>query len=405
MAVAVAYAPSVPGAAGAGVARLSVSKLMLTDFRSYARLRLEVGPRAVVLTGPNGAGKTNLLEAVSLLAPGRGLRRARLADLARRDPGGAEVRGRGWAVAAQVEGPLGTIEVGTGIEALAPEEDDEDRAERRSVRIDGRPVRGPAALAETAAVRWLTPSMDRMFADGTSPRRRFLDRLVSGWDPGHAARVAAYERTMRQRSRLLREGGFDARWVAALEETLAEIGTAIAAARLDYAGRLATVMAEPGAPEAGAHFAVHGDLEAWLEAGPALAAETNFREALARGRVRDGAAGGAGTGPHRSDLAVRHANGLDAAQCSTGEQKSLLFAIVEADARLLAASTGRPPLLLLDEVSAHLDERRRGALFDAALTIGAQVWATGTDRSVFAALEGRAQFLAVAGGRVETGLS
>ena len=179
-------------------------------------------------------------------------------------------------------------------------------------------------------------------------------------------------------------------------------GTAIAASRLDYAGRLAAVIAEPGAPETGAHVAVHGDLETWLEAGPALVAETNFREALAQDRARDSSAGGAGTGPHRSDLAVRHANGLNAGHCSTGEQKSLLFAIVEADARLLAASTGRPPLLLLDEVSAHLDERRRDALFDAALTIGAQVWATGTDRAAFAALEGRAQFFAVADGQIET---
>lgn len=402
MAFAVAYTTSVPGANDAEVARLSVSKLTLTDFRSYARLRLEVGPRAVVLTGPNGAGKTNLLEAISLLAPGRGLRRAHLADLARRNPDGTEIAGRGWAVAAHVTGPLGVVEVGTGIESTVAGGGGEDRAERRSVRIDGRPARSAAALAEAAAVRWLTPSMDRMFADGASPRRRFLDHLVSGWDPGHATRVAAYERTLRQRSRLLRDGGFDARWIAALEETLAEIGTAIAASRLDYAGRLAAVIAEPGAPEAGAHVAVHGDLETWLEAGPALAAETNFREALAQDRARDSSPGGAGTGPHRSDLAVRHANGLNAGHCSTGEQKSLLFAIVEADARLLAASTGRPPLLLLDEVSAHLDERRRDALFDAALTIGAQVWATGTDRAAFAALEGRAQFLAVAGSQIET---
>jgi DNA replication and repair protein RecF len=187
--------------------------------------------------------------------------------------------------------------------------------------------------------------------------------------------------------------------VASLEETLAEVGTAIAAQRLDYVARLGAVMAEAGAPASGAAVAVRGDVEQWLEAGPALEAETRFREALFRGRERDSAAGGASSGPHRSDLEVAHASGMPAAQCSTGEQKTLLFAIVEADARLVA-SAGRAPLLLLDEVSAHLDEERRAALFDAVLGIGSQVWATGTDPSLFEGLEGRAQFFAARDGHV-----
>lgn len=391
-------------AAPAGYAS-AVTRLTVTDFRSYANLRLNLAPTAVALTGPNGVGKTNLLEALSLLAPGRGLRRARLADLVRREGGVRGPAGRGWAVAARLEGAAAPVDVGTGVEGAVPvaESDDEEdgaQAERRVVRIDGRPARGPAALAEVAAIRWLTPRMDSMFTDGAARRRRLLDRLASGLAPGHIARVGAYERAMRQRSRLLREPGWNPRWVAALEETMAEVGTAIAAVRLDYAGRLAAVMADSGTVGEGCALSIRGDIEEWLDAVPALEAETRFRKALAQDRERDALVGGAGTGPHRSDLDVRHANGLPARQCSTGEQKGLLFAMVEADARLLAAETGRAPLLLLDEVAAHLDASRRTALFEGALALGAQVWATGTDAALFESLRGRAQFLSVAGGAV-----
>jgi DNA replication and repair protein RecF len=390
-----------------------LTRLSLTDFRNYASLRVEVEPAPVVLAGQNGAGKTNLLEAISLLAPGRGLRRARLSDLVRRDTGGpwgaTEVSGRAWAVAAHVATQLGETEVGTGLvpgsSATEADDDDESSApERRVVRVDGR-TRGPAALAGVLAVRWLTPAMDRLFVEAASARRRFLDQLTAGLDAGHAPRVNAYERALRERARLLRdgvapsaraEGEVDKHWLAALEGTLAELGVAIAAARREYVARLAAeIAAEAVTP---LRLAVTGSVEDSLVEHPALAAEARFRDALAQCREQDALAGGAAVGPHRSDFAVWHASGLGAGQCSTGEQKALLLAIVRADVRLLAAAQGRPPLLLLDEVAAHLDERRRRELFDAALECGAQVWATGTDRALFRALEGRAQFFTAADG-------
>ncbi|MSP21189.1 MAG: DNA replication/repair protein RecF [Alphaproteobacteria bacterium] len=402
-------------------AAVAVTRLSLTDFRNYGALRLDLAPAPVALIGANGAGKTNLLEAVSLLAPGRGLRRARLSDLIRRDSGGTEVPGRAWAVAAHVRTTLGETEVGTGlVPSVAPEgrdaplarvprdaafepDTDEDQIapERRVVRIDGR-TRGPAALAGVLSVRWLTPAMDRLFVEGASTRRRFLDHLASGLDSGHAPRVAAYERALRERARLLRDGQGgrtpDRHWLAALEGTLAELGVAIAAARNEYVARLTAQIAAEAV--IGLHLVVDGTVEESLRSQPALSAETKFREALAASREHDALTGGAAVGPHRSDLGVWHGSGLPASQCSTGEQKSLLLAIVRADVRLLAAAEGRPPLLLLDEVAAHLDERRRTELFDAVLACGAQVWTTGTDRALFHALEGRAQFLQATHGQL-----
>lgn len=382
-------------------AAVALARLSLTDFRNYASVRIEVEPASVVLAGQNGAGKTNLLEAISLLAPGRGLRRARLSDLVRRDAGGTEVPGRTWAVAAHVRTNLGETEVGTGLvqgsSATESEDDDEPGTtpERRVVRVDGR-TRGPASLAGVLAVRWLTPAMDRLFVEAASARRRFLDHLAAGLDAGHSPRVNAYERALRERARLLRDGVGDRHWLSALEGTLAELGVAIAAARREYVARLAAeIAAEAVTP---LRLTVTGSVEDSLGQHPALAAETRFRDALAASRAHDAITGGASVGPHRSDLVLWHASGLPAAQCSTGEQKALLLAIVRADVRLLAAAQGRPPLLLLDEVAAHLDERRRRELFDAALGCGAQVWATGTDRSLFRALEGRAQFFAAANG-------
>ncbi len=382
-------------------AAVAVTRLSLTQFRNYEALRLDLAPAPVALIGANGAGKTNLLEAVSLLAPGRGLRRARLSDLVRRDDGGAEVSGRAWAVAAHVATSLGETEVGTGLApgatAADSEDDDDNVRERRVVRVDGR-TRGPAALAGVLSVRWLTPAMDRLFVEGASSRRRFLDHLASGLDSGHAPRVNAYERALRERARLLKDGVSDKHWLAALEGSLAELGVAIACARNEYVARLSARIATEGVTSM--HLAVDGMVEALVASQPALAAETKFREALAASRAHDAITGGAASGPHRSDLAVTHASGLPAAQCSTGEQKALLLAIVRADVRLLAAAEGRPPLLLLDEVAAHLDDRRRAELFDATLSCGAQVWTTGTDRSLFRALEGRAQFLQAARGQL-----
>lgn len=379
------------GAARAGFC--AVTRLRVTDFRNYRRAGLDPAPRPVVLTGPNGAGKTNLLEAVSLLAPGRGLRGAQLAEPDRReeadDPDAPA--GRPWAVAARVEGPFGPVDLGTGREPA-----EGGRAERRAVRVDGQPAKSQQALGEHVSVVWLTPQMDRLFLDGSSARRRFLDRLIYGFDPAHAGRVNAYEQALRQRARLLKEGGADGAWLSALEAQMIERGVAIAAARRDMADRLDRACRQAEGPFPGARVGLDGALDQWLAEGSALAAEERFADALKRSRPRDADTGGAGVGPHRTDLAVRHAaKGLPADQCSTGEQKALLTAIVLAHARLQAAEKGAAPILLLDEVAAHLDSERRAALFGRLLDLGLQAWITGTDRTAFEGLEGRADFFRV----------
>lgn len=382
---------------------------MLTDFRCYAALRLELDARPVVLTGPNGAGKTNVLEALSFLVPGRGLRRARLTEVARRTP--AELGGalgplrpplRPWAVAARLDAVSGAVEIGTG---LAPDSAVEpDSAGRRVVRVNGAPVRGQTALAERVRALWLTPDMQRLFADGASSRRRFLDRLVFAFDPAHAGRVAAFDQASRERARLLREAGprgADPAWVAALETTMAEKGVAITAARADAVRRLNPACAAGIGPFPAAALALSGEIDGWLAEHPAVEAEDRMRATLAASRPRDAEAGGAAIGPHRSDLLVTHLErGLAAAQCSTGEQKALLLSIVLANARLLALESGAAPLLLLDEVAAHLDERRRYALYDEIGALGAQAWMTGTEPALFAPLAGRVQHFAVEEGRV-----
>jgi DNA replication and repair protein RecF len=369
-----------PGLVHSGSA-LAVRRLRLTAFRNYASAALDLDRRPVVLSGPNGAGKTNLLEAVSLLAPGRGLRRAKVTEMDRRDGGAA------WAVAATVDTPTGPVDLGTGRD---PE------GERRLVRIDGAPARGQSALGAHVSAVWLTPRMDRLFLESSGERRRFLDRLVFGADPAHAGRVTAYDKALRQRARLLREGGADPVWLDALEGQLTERGIAIAAARLDMAGRLARACARDDGPFPGAGIAVTGDVETWLADLPALEAEERFAAALRAGRSRDAETGGAAVGPHRADLAVTHlAKDMPAAQCSTGEQKALLIAIVLAHARFTAAEAGAGPVLLLDEVAAHLDAERRAALFQTVLTLGLQAWITGTDGSVFDWFGDRAQHFGV----------
>ena len=379
----VPFAKPVTRAATAAPA-ISVVRLMLTDFRGYTRARLTVEAGMVVLVGPNGAGKTNLLEALSFLAPGKGLRRAKLSEIDRRG-GGA------WALAATVAGSAGEFDIGTGRDA------DSESGERRHLRIDGVPVKSQQELSERLAVAWLTPQMDRLFADAASGRRRFLDRLVTGFDPGHWSRLLAYERAMRERARLLREGTADPSWLKALEEIMAENGVALAAARLEAVARLAAACAEAPGPFPRAGLAIEGAVERWLGSMPALAAEEAFRMALHDSRGLDRDSGVTQTGPHRSDLLVRHlGTGEAAGLCSTGEQKALLIAIVLAYARLLALRRGRAPVLLLDEVTAHLDAARRSALFQALRALGAQCWLAGTDAALFAEIKGQAQFFAVA---------
>lgn len=367
--------------------RLAVRRLSLTSFRNYGEIRVDLDGRIVVLTGPNGAGKTNLLEAVSLLTPGRGLRGARLEELAPHRSADAA-----WAVAARLETENGPVDIGTGV---SPGE------ERRQVRIDGRPARGQTALAPYCAAVWLTPQMDRLFLDGAEERRRFLDRLVFGTDPAHAGRVTAYQNGRRQRQRLLGEGG-DPAWLDALERTLAQRAVAIGAARLDLTRRLDSAAARNAdSPFPVPRIAVVGDVEEWLTDSPALAVEDRLAESWKRNRGQDAASGQTSLGVHRSDMAVWYAGrGVPAAQCSTGEQKALLIGLTLASASLIAAERGVQPLLLLDEVVAHLDQGRRAALFNQLLESGAQVWLTGTDPELFTPLGDDAQHFSVADGHL-----
>lgn len=384
---------------------LALKHLTLTHFRNYAALRLPCDTRPVVLTGPNGAGKTNLLEAISFLVPGRGLRRARLAEVACHQNGTGDVAVSGivaetaWGVAAHVATANGPVEIGTGCDG---ETDAAGRA-RRIVHIDGQTVSNQAVLAEHVNVQWLTPQMDRLFLEGSSARRRFLDRLVFGLDPAHAGRAAAYEHALRERARLLRAHGprADANWLAALEEAMAAKGVAVAAARREAVARLAPACGQSDDHFPAAEITLHGEVESWLDDGPALAAEDRFRAALEQARPRDAETGGAATGPHRSDLLVRHVgNGRMADQCSTGEQKALLIRLILAHVRTSAREWGRLPILLLDEVAAHLDEKRRAALIEEILALRIQAWLTGTDEAMFAPFRGAAQFCRVEAGAV-----
>jgi DNA replication and repair protein RecF len=364
-------------------ARLALRRLALVDFRSYASLRLETDPRPVVLTGPNGAGKTNLLEAISFLAPGRGLRRARLAEVDR-------IGGAGpWSIAARVEAQAGAADIRTGRARAG------DR-ERRTLQIDGSDVDSQAVLAEVVGVVWLTPAMDRLFQDGAGERRRFLDRLVVSSDPAHAAQLARYAHALRERAKLLRAGRFDPSWLGALERQGAAAGVAVAAARRDAVRGLTAALLDPPAGFPEPDLTLEGQVEDWLAQSPALDVEERFAAALAGMRQQDAETGITAIGPHRSDLVVRErATERLARDCSTGQQKALLVSLVLAEARLRAAAGERQPLLLLDEVAAHLDAARRAALFEALCALGAQAWLTGTDAATFAPLGERAQFFIV----------
>jgi DNA replication and repair protein RecF len=375
-----------------GLPPLALTRLTLARFRSYAALDLDTAAPLVVLAGENGAGKTNLLEAISLLVPGRGLRGARMSELGQRGAGSAP--GAVWAVAGRFVTPEGPLVLGTGVEDAA--------ATRRSFRLDGLAPRSQAEVAGRVAAVWLTPQMDRLFQGGAAQRRRFLDRLVWALEPGHAREVAAYDTAMAERNRLLAEGGADPAWLEALEDAMARHGVAVAAARRALIRRLNAALAGGVAgvfPAATA--AVACALDAALENGPALDAEEGFRRALARSRAADAAAGGAREGPHRADLLLTHAaKGLTAALCSTGEQKALLISVVLAHAQAIAAQRGAAPILLLDEVAAHLDQPRREALFEALRRLRAQAFLTGTEAAVFAPLADTARMLLVRPGSV-----
>jgi DNA replication and repair protein RecF len=392
----------------------ALRRLSLTDFRSYADALVEPGPGLVILTGENGAGKTNVLEAVSLLSPGRGLRGASLSEMARSDgAGGFAVAARltiplpgreGLGVGAAAGGPAteeegslrspthpqplpsregSFVDLGTGVVATAPE--------RRQVRINGAQA-SATSLAEWLSVLWLTPAMDRLFLEGAGGRRRFLDRLVLALEPGHAVHAARYEAAMRARNKLLAEERPDADWLTALEARLVEHGIAMAEARGAAIAALTQRLSDaPEGPFARAGISLQG----WQPS-----AREAFQDELARGRARDAAAGRTLAGPHRTDMAVTHLGKQQPAErCSTGEQKALLLGLVLAHADLVSERSGRRPILLLDEVAAHLDPSRRAALFERLDASGGQVWMTGTERSLFDTI-GQASWFEIRQGRI-----
>ncbi len=368
--------------------RISISRLRLSNFRNYHEMRLELEASPVILTGHNGAGKTNLLEAVSFLIPGRGMRRAKIAEIDRAVNGERHP----WAIAAQAESMIGEVQIGTGRDVSAGPE-----ADKRVVRVEGKPLKNQAGLASYMSVTWLTPQMDQLFNEGASARRKFLDRLVYGFDAEHASRVNAYEYAMRERNRLLAERRGDAHWLSSLEHKMAETGTAIAIARMQACDHMNEEMQASPLPFPKARLALEGVVEKRIaEGASAVAAEAAFAEALAASRAADAGAGRALAGVHRSELSVTHVlKNMEAASCSTGEQKALLLSIVLAEARAAAHWHGRVPIMLLDEVVAHLDGGRRQELFDEILRTGAQAWLTGTDAALFEGMRGRAQFLQV----------
>ena len=385
-------------AAATSAKRVWIERLQLTDFRNYAGLSLSVGPAPVVLTGANGSGKTNLLEALSLLTSGQGLRRAPYPELAR--------MGRpGWAVAARLVTPLGPVDLGTG---LGPEAD----AGRggRIVRIDGETQSGSGALAEHVEMVWLTPAMDGLFTGPGSDRRRFLDRLISGLDPSYRPLLGQFERAMQQRNRLLAEDVRDGARFEGFERIMAEAGVAVAAARATAVAALSAAIgarrdAAHGALFPWAELALIGTLESGLAARAAIDVEDDYVRQLASERERDRAAGRTLEGPHRSDLMVGHGpKEMPAKVCSTGEQKALLIGLVLAHCDLVGQRRdGLAPILLLDEIAAHLDPLRRIALFEEVVALGSQAWMSGTDADAFAALGNRAQFHCVEEGRVAPG--
>ena len=373
-----------------------IERLQLTEFRNYEALTLALDGRHVVLTGDNGAGKTNLLEAVSFLAPGRGMRRASYDAVTRH---GAA---RGFAVAALVEGALREARIGTGYMPGTDGAEGEASSGSRRVRIDGANAPRADALADHLRIAWLSPASDGLFTGPAGDRRRFLDRLVLALDPAHSTRMSAYERAMRQRNRLLDERPLEDAWFDGLEWQMAELGTAIAIARVELVTLLSAMierMPEGAFPRAA--LSLSGEMEADATRMPAIDLEERLRTALGRSRSRDRAAGRSTVGPHTSDLSVAHGpKAMPAHLCSTGEQKALLVGLTVAHARLVGEASGLPPVLLLDEIAAHLDARRREALFDILEGLGGQAFMTGTDRALFEPLGGRAQFLHVADGEV-----
>lgn len=375
---------------------LWLARLALTDYRNYGQAALPLGPQSVVLVGSNGAGKTNILEAVSMLGTGRGLRGAAYGDLARLNGPG------GWTVSARLMRDGAEIAIGTG----QPPTAQGGTPSGRVVRIDGETTSGSGALGDYIHLLWLTPSMDGLFTGAGAERRRFLDRMVASFDGAHRTRLNHFERAMRQRNRMFEIGERSDRYFAAVENQMAEIGTAIAAARMEAVDRLAGVIqagrTQAESPFPWADLALEGWLESAMRGNAAVEIEDAYAARLAEGRDRDRAAGRTLEGPHRADLLVRHGpKDMPGHLCSTGEQKALLIGLILAQAQALKDfREGLAPLLLLDEIAAHLDLLRREALFAAIEQLGCQAWMTGTDEQVFAPLRNTAQFFTVANGSI-----
>ncbi len=371
----------------------AITRLHLEAFRNYDTLNLELNAAPVILVGENGAGKTNILEAISLLSPGRGLRRAAIGELHNTHT----PADKPWAAFFELHGKQGEVGIGMGRDP----ESTPDK-ERRLLRIDGKTVKGQTALADHTNIIWLTPEMDRLLAESTSERRKFADRLSFALDPSHSTRINRYEEAMRGRARLLRDGVMDEAWLNALEASMAQDGIAIAAARNEWIGHIRHHLNDDPHPFPRVSLSIDGFLEKYLETHDALDSETLFKAMLKENRTIDASSGITTTGPHRSDLEVHHVTkNMPAHLCSTGEQKALLISLVLAQARLLRAIHQSTPLILLDDITAHLDEMRRDALASQLLALGSQAWLSGTDDGFFTAFKNKAQFLAIENGHIK----
>lgn len=369
---------------------LFVESIFLNSFRNYDSARIEVSSAPVVLTGHNGAGKTNMLEAISLLMPGRGLRRAKLSEIDKQS------NGQPWAVAANIHGMQGEVMIGTGRDP-----DLAQQADKRIIKIDGQIIRSQGELSRHMVLLWLTPQMEQLFLEGASSGRKFLDRLVYGFDAEHAARINRYEKAMRERNRLLQQNG-DAVWLDAVEQKMIEEAAAIAQARLYAINHINHVIMGSKLSFPKAEISVLGAIEQMFEQGKsALEAEDSFRSILMENRYQDSQTGRTSAGIHRSELKVTHCERkMPAQQCSTGEQKAILLTIILAQARASAIWKGIIPVILLDEVIAHLDSTRKLELFEEICQIGAQTWMSGVDANLFADLQGKSQRFQVEDGRI-----